>query len=169
MPLMAIGQGLQPILGFNYSCGRFDRVYDVTRYALVVSSLFSVGGFLVLMLLTQPIIGLFTTDEALIVEGVRAGRFVFLAFFLVGFQFVGSTIFQALGKVVKTLVSSTSRQILFYIPLVLVLPRFLETDGVWLAQPAADVLSFLVVLFMVVPQLRDFRRRSETQQSELRS
>jgi putative MATE family efflux protein len=160
MPLIAIGQGLQPILGFSYGSGRFDRAYDVTKYALVTASLCSVGAFLILILLPQPIMTVFTGDAALIAEGAHAGRLSFIAFFLVGFQIVGSTVFQALGKVVKTLVTSTARQIVFFIPLVLVLPRYFQTDGVWLAQPAADVLSFIVVLVMLVPQLREFKRRS---------
>jgi len=160
MPLMAIGQGLQPILGFSYGSGRFDRAYEVTSYALLTASLCSVVGFLVLMLLPQPLMSVFTSDEVLIAEGVHAGRLVFLGFFLVGFQVVGSTVFQSLGKVFQTLLTSTSRQILFFIPLVLVLPRFLQTDGVWLAQPLADALSFIVVLLMLVPQMREFKRRS---------
>ena len=159
MPLMGIAQGLQPILGFSYGSKRFDRALEVTTYSLGVSSLFSVAAFAVLMLSPRAVMSIFTTDAALIAEGVHAGRLMFLAFFVVGFQIVGSTVFQSLGMVMKTIVAQTSRQVLFLIPLVVVMPRFLQADGIWLAHPVADVLSFFLVLFMLIPLLRDLRRR----------
>ena len=160
MPLMGIAQGLQPILGFSYGARRFDRAFDVTKFALVVASAVAAVGFLLLALAPGPIVRIFTTDPVLIEQGVHAAERMFVFFFLVGFQIVGSTVFQALGMVRKSLVTSTSRQVLFLIPLVLVLPRFLQADGVWLAFPLADVLSFILVVAMLVPLLRDFRRRS---------
>lgn len=167
MPLMGIAQGLQPVLGFAYGARRFDRASDVTTYALVIASLLSIAAFLVLYLLPHPIMGLFTTDASLVQEGVHASRRVFLVFFLVGFQIVGSTVFQSLGMVAKTFIASTSRQVLFLIPLVLVLPAYLGIDGVWLAMPIADTLSFGLVLAMVIPQLREFGRRRAEQSGEV--
>ena len=160
MPLMGIAQGLQPILGFSYGAGRFDRAFDVTKFALVVASCVAAIGFLLLALAPGPIVRVFTTDPVLIEQGVHAAERMFVLFFLVGFQIVGSTVFQALGMVKKAFVSSTSRQVLFFIPLVLVLPRFFQADGVWLTFPLADVLSFILVAAMLVPLLRDFRRRA---------
>jgi putative MATE family efflux protein len=159
MPLMGIAQGLQPILGFSYGSRQYDRALEVTRYSLVVASFFSAAAFLVFMLFPTVVMGAFTTDAALISEGVRAGRLTFLLFFLVGFQIVGSTVFQSLGMVARTLVAQTSRQVLFLIPLVLILPRYWQTDGVWLAHAVADGLSFFLVLFMVAPLLRELKRR----------
>ncbi len=159
MPLMGIAQGLQPILGFSYGSRRFDRALEVTSYSLRVASLFSVGACLILMLFPRVVMSAFTTDGALIAEGSRAGRLMFVAFFLVGFQIVGATVFQALGMVVKTFFAQSSRQVLFLIPLVLILPRFLQTDGIWLAHPVADVLAFFLVGLMLRPQLRELKRR----------
>jgi putative MATE family efflux protein len=167
MPLMGIAQGLQPVLGFAWGARRFDRARDVTAYALGVASVLSLAGFVVLYFMPGPIMGLFTTDASLIQEGIHASRRVFLVFFLVGFQIVGSTVFQSLGMVAKTFIASTSRQVLFLIPLVLVLPRYLGADGVWLAIPIADALSFGLVLAMVIPQLREFGRRYTEQTVEV--
>jgi len=166
MPLIGIAQGLQPILGFSYGSRRFDRALEVTKYSLDVATLFAVGAFLVFMLFPRPVMSIFTTDAALIAEGVHAGRLTFFAFFLVGFQIVGSTVFQSLGMVMKTFVAQTSRQVIFLIPLVLVLPRFLQADGIWLATPVADVLAFFLVWFMVLPQLRDLKRRHTARMAE---
>jgi len=167
MPLMALSQGLQPILGFSYGARSYDRALEVTRYTLWLSTIFSVAACLVLLIFPRPVVRVFTTDPALIAEGVRAGRLMFLAYFLVGFQIVGSTVFQSLGMVWKTLVTQTSRQILFLIPLVLVLSRYLGVDGVWLAHPVADVISFFLVLLLIRPQLRELRRRHDSRSSEV--
>ena len=105
----------------------------------------------------------FSDDAALIAIGVHASKYVFVAFFVVGFQIVGSIVFQALGHVGRTFVTSISRQMLFLVPLLLVLPRFFEADGVWLAFPIADVLSVLLVLFLMIPQLREFTRLQDLQ------
>jgi putative MATE family efflux protein len=163
MPLMGIGQGLQPILGFSYGAKQLGRSLEVTRYALVVASAFSVAAFVVLFFLPGIVMRVFSDDGALIAIGVHASKYVFVAFFVVGFQIVGSIVFQALGHVGKTFVTSTSRQVLFLVPLLLVLPRFLEADGVWLAFPIADALSALLVLFLIMPQLRKFKRLRDMQ------
>ncbi len=167
MPLLAIAQGLQPILGFSYGSERYDRAFEVTKLSLGVASVFSVVSFVVLMAMPGTLIGVFTTDGALVSEGIYAARRIFLVYFLVGFQIVGSTVFQALGKVAKTLVTSTSRQLLFLVPLVLILPEWLGTDGVWLAFPIADALASALVCALILPQMREFRRRHQAQASDV--
>jgi len=163
MPLMGIGQGLQPILGFSYGAKQFGRSLAVTRYALIVASGLALATFVVLFFLPALAIRVFTDDTELIGIGVHAARYVFVAFFVVGFQVVGSVVFQALGHVGKTLVTSTSRHVLFRIPFMLLLPRFFGANGVWLTFPIADVLAALLVLFLIIPQLREFKRLREMQ------
>ncbi len=167
MPLIAISQGLQPVLGFSYGAQRYDRALDVTHYALRLSTAFSVAASLVLLLVPRLVVQAFTTDPALVAEGVHASRMMFLAFSLVGYQIVGSTVFQSLGMVSQTLITQTSRQIVLLIPLLLILPRFLGTDGVWLAHPVSDVLSFFLVLFFLVPHLREMKRRQMGRETEV--
>ena len=172
MPLMGIGQGLQPILGFSYGAKQFGRSLEVTRYALLVASGLALATFVVLFFVPAPVMRIFTDDPGLIAVGVHASRYVFAAFFVVGFQVVGSVVFQALGHVGKTLVTSTSRHVLFRVPFMLVLPRFFEADGVWLTFPIADVLAALLVLFLIIPQLREFKRLRDmqmAQQADLRT
>jgi Na+-driven multidrug efflux pump len=163
MPLMGIGQGLQPILGFSYGAGRFDRAYDVTRYALLVACAYSLFAFVLLVFFAGAVTSIFSTDETLVQIGVHAARFVYAAFFVVGLQIVGSVVFQSLGMARETFITSTSRQVLFLVPLLLVLPQFFQADGIWLAFPIADILSTALVIVLLVPLLRDFRRRRDLQ------
>ena len=136
MPLMGIAQGMQPIAGFNYGARRLDRLRRTLRLSMTAATLSSVAGTAVLALFPEAIFRLFSHDAVLLEMGRDALRWVILAFPLVGFQVVGSTLFQAIGKAVPNFFLSLSRQILFFLPLVLVLPRFFQLQGVWMAFPS---------------------------------
>ncbi|MCD6599519.1 MAG: MATE family efflux transporter [Dehalococcoidia bacterium] len=159
MPSMGIAQGLQPILGFSYGAKRYDRGIEVIRKSAIIATVFSVAAFGILLFFPGPIMRIFSTDAVLLSQGTHAMKLAFLAFWLVGFHMVGSTIFQAIGKVIPTFILATSRQILFLIPLILILPRFFQLDGIWLSIPIADALSFSITLVMVIPQMREFKRQ----------
>ena len=159
MPSMGIAQGLQPILGFSYGAKRYDRGIEVIRKSVIIATAFSMTAFLILFFFPGPIMRIFSTDSALVYQGTHAMKLVFIAFWLVGFHIVGSTIFQAIGKAIPTFILATSRQVLFLIPLVFILSHFFQLDGIWLAFPIADTLSFIITLVMVIPQMREFKRQ----------
>ena len=159
MPSRGIAQGLQPILGFSYGARRYDRGIEVIRWSVIIATVISLSAFLIILLFARSIVGIFSTDAALISQGTHAIRLVFIAIYLVGFQVVGATIFQAIGKAIPTFILSTSRQILFLIPLVFILPHFFQLNGVWLSFPIADTLSFIITLAMVIPQMREFKKQ----------
>jgi Na+-driven multidrug efflux pump len=100
---------------------------------------------------------IFTTDGSLISAGSHAAGLVFFAAYLIGFQMIGAVVFQAFGKVVPTFLTATSRQILFLLPLVFMLPKFLQLDGIWLSFPISDALSFLLTLALFIHQIRALR------------
>lgn len=158
MPIISVGQGLQPILGFSYGAKRFDRALQAIKLSVIVATIFSIISFLFIFFLRAPIMGIFTNDGLLVAAGSHAAKLIFLAVYLIGFQMVGSVVFQALGKAVPTFVTATSRQILFLLPLVFILPRFLQLDGVWLSAPIADALSFILTLALFIPQIRELQR-----------
>jgi putative MATE family efflux protein len=158
MPIISIGQGLQPVLGFSYGSKRYDRALRAIQVSTIVATALSVTSFLILFFLPSPIIRIFTTDSALISAGSSGARLMFLAMYLVGFQMVGSVVFQAIGKAVPAFVTAISRNILFFLPAIFILPRFLGLDGVWASFPVADSLSFVLTLLLVLPQIRRFRR-----------
>jgi Na+-driven multidrug efflux pump len=159
MPGMTVGQGLQPILGYNYGAKRYGRALKAIKIAIVFATIFGVLAFVVLYFAPEPFVGIFTTDSELIALGTYAAKRLFLAMYLVGFIMVGSTIFQAIGKVAESFVTSISRPALFLLPLIFILPHYWELDGVWLAYPITDALTCLLVLTLLVPQLREFRKK----------
>ncbi|WP_340820160.1 MATE family efflux transporter [Methanolobus sp. WCC4] len=157
MPMYGIVQGLQPIVGFNYGARNFSRVMDSVKLSMLVTSTMSVAGFMLLIIFPEQLFSIFTSDQQLISSGKYATRIMVLALPLVGFQVVGASLYQAIGKARPSFLLAMSRQLLFLIPLVLILPHFFHLTGVWMAFPLSDGLSFMLTLVMV---LREFRALS---------
>jgi len=156
MPLIGIAQGLQPIIGFNYGAGRMNKVLEAGKTGLKYGSLFSLAGFLIAQVFSRQLIGIFTEDVLLLAAGEHALRIMMLGLWVVGFQIVGTTIFQALGKAKEALFLSMSREILFFIPMVIALPVFFELEGIWLTVPIADILSCLLTLTFIIRLKRKY-------------
>jgi putative MATE family efflux protein len=161
MPGMVIGQGLQPIVGFNYGARRFDRALRTIRIAVTYASACSIVAFIVLFFFPEPFLRIFTADSELIAVSIYAAKRIFFVMPLIGFMMVGSIIFQAIGKVVQSIVTSLARSALFLLPLILILPHYWQIDGVWLAFPITDALTFLLTLTLLIPQIKDFIRKSK--------
>ncbi|MFC1933283.1 MATE family efflux transporter [Chloroflexota bacterium] len=166
MPGMVAGQGLQPILGFNYGAKRYDRALKVVKIALAAATAFGVMAFMVLYFAPGPLIGIFTTDNELIALGSYAAKRIFLVMYLLGFMMVGSLIFQSIGKATQSFVTAISRPALFLIPLIFILPHFWQLDGIWLAFPISDALTFLLTLALLIPMLREFKRAASLAERE---
>jgi putative MATE family efflux protein len=157
MPGIVIGGGLQPILGFNYGAKHYDRALKVIKLAIAAATACCVVVFMVLYFVPEPFIHIFTTDTELIALGSYAAKRIFLALYLIGFIMVGSLVFQSIGKATQSFVTAISRPLLFLIPLIFILPRFLQLDGVWLAFPIADALTFILTLILLIPQIKELK------------
>jgi putative MATE family efflux protein len=159
MPMIGLLQGMQPIIGFNYGAHKFERVRDTLRISVIISSVIAVGGFLMLFFFASYLFSIFTTDATLIKEGTDATKLMVLAVPLLGIQFVSGGMYQALGKARPSFILSTARQV-FLLPLVLVLPWFFDTTGVWIAFPISDLLAVLLAVYMFMKEYRLLERRS---------
>jgi putative MATE family efflux protein len=159
MPGIVIGQGLQPVLGFNYGAKRYDRALRAVKIAIAAATACGAGVFLCFYFLPEPFIRIFTPDSELIDLGSYAARRIFFLLYLIGFMMVGSVIFQSIGKAVQSFVTSVARPFLFLLPSVFILPHYWQLDGVWLAFPVTDALTFILTLILLIPQIREFRRK----------
>ncbi len=156
MLMLGIAQGLQPIVGFNFGAGRFDKIKKAIIIAIIASALISTCGFLLLFFFSFRFISFFTKDIEVISEGIKALKIVILLFPLVGFQVIGASVFQAIGKAVHSLVLSITRRALFLIPLLFILPRFFDINGVWISFPISDGLSAFLTISLLFFQMREF-------------
>lgn len=159
MPGIVIGGGLQPILGFNYGAKRYDRA--MRAIIIAMGAAFACGLFVfgIVYFAPEPFIRIFTNDAELIALSSYAAKRIFLALYMIGLTMVGSLVFQSIGKAVQSFITSIARTILFLIPLVLILPHFLELDGVWLAFPISDGFTLLLTLLLIIPQIRELRKK----------
>lgn len=151
MPLFGLVQGMQPIVGFNYGAKKFVRVKEALKLSLINTTVIATFGWLIIELFPIAVISVFTRDAEIIEEGSTIMRIVISVIPVIGIQIVGAALFQSLGKAVPSLILALLRQVLLFIPLVIILPRVLGLGllGIWIACPTADILSVvLTVLFL---------------------
>lgn len=156
--IIGIAQGAQPIIGFNYGAKQYERVRGIYRLALTWNLTVSGIGFLLFQLFPRQIISVFGTGEPLYFE--FAIRFLRIFLFMVtinGVQLQSSNFFAAIGKPVKGVILSLTRQVFFLVPLLLVLPFLFGIDGIMFAGPAADLAAFLVTMLLIRREMRHMK------------
>ena len=161
MPGMVIGQGLQPILGFNYGARRFDRALKTIRIAIIYATACSIVAFILLYFYPEPFIRIFSSDAELIAVSIYGAKRVFITLPIIGLMMTGAIIFQAIGKIIQSIVTSLARSALFLLPSVLIMPRIWGIDGVWMAFPVTDILTLILTMALLIPQLLDFYKKSK--------
>ena len=149
--LVGIAVGTQPIIGYNYGAKNFTRVKKALDIAFVISEIISILAFLIFQFTPMTIVSIFGSEEGLYNEfAVMAFRIFLLLCPLTGFQTVVSVYLQAVGKPVKSAILSLARQIIFFVPAALILPKFLGVTGVLWTGPVADGLAFLLSLGLLI-------------------
>lgn len=156
--IIGISQGSQPIIGFNYGAKQYDRVRGVYKLAIQCNLVISLIGFLLFQLCPRQIISLFGTGDALYFEfAVKFMRIFLFMVLLNGVQLLSSNFFAAIGKPVKGMLLSLTRQVFFLIPLLFILPLFLGIDGIMYAGPAADAIAFLTSVFLISREMKKMK------------
>lgn len=158
--VIGICQGMQPILGYNYGSGRFNRLFKTLWWAVgsavAVTSLGSAIG----ALMPESIAKMFMQDPEQINCAISCLRITTIAFWIVGFQVVATNFFQSMGMAGKSIFLSLTRQIIFMIPLLYILPPHFGLDGVWAAFPISDFVATVVAATLLTVQLRRIKRKA---------
>ena len=159
MIIMGFNQGMQPIAGYNYGARQYGRVREVYVKTAGWATLVCILGFLISEVLPGPTVSIFTPDPVLHDMAAKGLRMMNLAFPIIGFQMVTTNLFQCLGMVNKSIFLSLSRQLLFLLPCIYILPPLLESEtGVWYSFPISDTISAVVTAFFAVGLLRNLGR-----------
>ncbi len=159
MPVLGLNQGAQPIIGYNYGAQNYDRVKKVLKIAVIGGTIITTSGFIITRLFPTQLVALFSGDKELISFGSHAIVMFMLFFPVVGFQIIGSGYFQAVGKPVKSMILSLSRQVLVLIPALLILPYFFEMNGILAAGPLSDLISFIITGIWLSFELKYLNRK----------
>ena len=147
--VMGLVQGMQPIVGYNWGAHKDHRVWAVLRLTIAWATLVTLSATLVGELLPAQVIRIFGAGDELTDKAVHAYRIIVAMFPLVGAQMVMGNFFQSIGHAAKSIFLSVTRQLLFLVPMLALLPRWWELDGVWLSMPISDAISFFTACGMM--------------------
>lgn len=157
MIVVGLNQGMQPIAGYNYGARKFDRLRQTLIRSIMVATGVVFVGFVLCMLFPYACVRAFTSDKQLIESSAYAIQIMFLAFPIIGFQMVTTNFFQCIGQVRKSIFLSMTRQLLFIIPLLYVLPKYFGLTGIWYTIPLSDLLSTFLTGYFLIKMLRQLR------------
>lgn len=154
-----VNQGMQPIAGYNYGAQNYDRLMRVLKLAMIAGTCVTTSGFIVAEFMPHLCVRLFTNDKVLTDLAVNGIRIMMAAMPIVGYQMIVTNFFQSIGKAKISIFLSLSRQLLFLVPLIGVMPLFFGVNGVWVAMPISDSFSAIFALVMMVRYMRVFKKR----------
>jgi putative MATE family efflux protein len=157
MIVIGLNQGMQPIAGYNYGAKKYDRVIAIFNKTVFFATIAMCAGFLLAQIVPHHIARFFTPDIHQANLAAVGMRIVFAFYPIVGFQIVTANFFQSMGMVKKSIFLSITRQVLFLIPLLIILPKYWGTDGVWWSMPISDAVASVVAAILLISQLRKFR------------
>ena len=154
MPLIGMTQGQQPIISYNFGAKRVDRVKETLKYTIIASSIISVVGFLAIQFFPGMIISMFNQEPEIIKLGSTALRIWFICLPIVGCQTMCANFFQAIGMVKQSSFLNLLRQCLLLIPFILILSLIFGLYGVFIAVPIADLVAFLITMFLIQKEMK---------------
>ena len=169
MVVIGINQGMQPIAGFNFGAKHYTRLNQVLKYAITIATGIWIVGFIVCVLLATPVASAFTNDEELLKEAAHALRVMNLVVPIIGFQMITIGFFQSIGKAGISIFLSLTRQLLFLVPLLLILPNFFGLEGIWYSVPIADGTSARTAAIVLIYHMRKFKMRGKLENSNLQT
>ena len=163
MIIMGLNQGMQPIASYNYGAGKGSRVKEVYWLCVKWATLVSIVAFIIFEVFPGPATGMFTNDPELRGLAVHGMRLMNCLFPIIGFQIISTNLFQCLGMVKKSVFLSLSRQLIFLLPALYLLPLAFGIEGVWLSYPVSDVLAFTCTVILIIRLIRQLERSENPQ------
>lgn len=158
MIIVGLTQGMQPIVGYNYGAKRVERVQETLNYCIKVGIVIGTVGLLLVLFLPGMFVQPFNPSPPLAEASIKAIRTITVMLPLVGFQIVVTNFFQSIGMAGKAIFLSLTRQFLFLIPSLFILPSIFGLNGVWYSIPVSDFLATVLTGIMFWWQLRTFRK-----------
>lgn len=159
MPIIGVAQGVQPIIGYNYGAGNFKRVRSAFFGAVVVASVIAITGAIIIQTRPGRIAAFFSDDPELVRIASKSMKVMMMALPVIGFQIMSGHYYQYIGRSFVSLIITLLRQAILLIPLYFILPHFLGLDGIFIASPVSDVLTFMISLTVMIFELRRISRK----------
>ena len=159
---IGVASGSQPIIGFNYGAKKYDRVKKTFLLSAGVATVITFVSWIIFQCFPLQLIRIFGTESALYEEfAVKCFHIYLLLTFLNGLQMCAGVLFQAIGQPMKAAVTSLSKQVIFYIPAMLILSHFFGLTGILMAGPTADALAFILSGAFCFKEIKKMEQISE--------
>ncbi len=154
MMVMGLNQGMQPIASYNFGAGLYSRLQKVVKYTAICAIAITTTGFIVAELFPRTLVMMFTSDEQLIEQAIKGLRISFMFYPIVGFQMVTSNFFRSIGYAGTAIFLSLTRQLIFLLPFIFILPKVFDLNGIWASMPLADLTSCVISASIMIYHLR---------------
>lgn len=164
MVVIGLNQGMQPIAGYNFGARRYDRVLGVLNKALIFGSFITLTGFVIGVFFPTPFVSVFAKDSPQLIKmSAHALSCMVMMFPIVGIQIVSTAFFQSIGYVPKSIFLSLTRQLIFLVPAIFILPHLYADplEGLWHAAPVADGLASVLAITLLVLQVKKFKKQMQ--------
>ena len=161
MFVIGLNQGMQPIAGYNYGAQKYDRMMQVVKLSIITATCIMFIGWSLAMFAPYYCVRLFTKDPELIQRSIKAISIIMMMYPFIGCQMVITNFFQCIGKVKVSIFLSLSRQLLFLLPLLVILPNFYNVNGVWAAIPTSDFIAVVVSITIMTIYLRRLKKEQK--------
>ena len=158
MFVIGLNQGMQPIAGYNYGAQQYGRMMRVVKLSIITAICIMLTGWALAMFAPYYCARMFTKDPELIKGSIKAIQIIMMMYPFIGCQMVITNFFQCIGKVKISIFLSLSRQLLFLLPLLVLLPNFYGINGVWASMPTSDLISVIVAISIMTVYLRRFKK-----------
>ena len=158
MFVIGLNQGMQPIAGYNYGAQQYDRMMRVVKLSIITAICIMLTGWTLAMFAPYYCARMFTKDPELVKGSMKAIQIIMMMYPFIGCQMVITNFFQCIGKVKISIFLSLSRQLLFLLPLLVLLPNFYGINGVWASMPTSDLISVVVAISIMTVYLRRFKK-----------
>ena len=154
MPAIGVGQGLLPLVGYNFGANKMKRVTELVLKAALSGVIWSGTCWMIIMLFPEFVLTMFDFDPVFFKEGIHAVHLYFICIFILGIQMIPGFFFQGIGKGFPAIILSGARHILFLFPMIMILSPVFGVNGLWISFPIADVMTFLVGLVWIGLEFR---------------
>lgn len=164
MVVIGLNQGMQPIAGYNFGARRYDRVLGVLKKALIFGSIITLMGFVIGVFFPTPFVSVFAKDSPQLIKlSAHALSCMVMMFPIVGIQIVSTAFFQSIGYAPKSIFLSLTRQLIFLVPAIFILPHLYADplEGLWHAAPVADGLASVLAITLLVLQVKKFKKQMQ--------
>ncbi|WP_330666420.1 MATE family efflux transporter [Romboutsia lituseburensis] len=154
MPVFGMSQGMQTIIAYNYGAKEYEHIKKALIIFLISGTTILIFGFIIIRLFPQELIGIFTNNSELLelaIDGIKIYTFALPA---IGISILGSMYFQSIGSAKISMLLSLLRQVIILIPVISIVPKLYGLNGVWAAQPIADLGAMTIVCIFLINEFK---------------